>query len=528
MIQILDCTLRDGGYINNWFFGEKNIKNIMINLEEANVDIIECGYIKDKAKLDKNSTIYPGFVNIRSQKKSDTLYVGMINYGEFDISKIPSCDSNTLDGIRVVFKKEEWQNAVIYAEAVKKKGYKVFIQPMATINYTDMELLGLIQEVNRITPEALYIVDSFGVMNRNDLLRLYYLLENNLFPNIKIGYHAHNNLQLAFSNAQSLVEESKKRDIIIDSSIQGMGRGAGNLNTELFVKFLNETYDTDYNIYPLLKIIDETTSIEYSKNYWGYSLPHYLSALYNCHPNYATYLNDKNTLTIKNMEEILSSISLERSQKFDKLYIENLYNDFQKSVIDDECILINFREIFKSKEILVLASGKTIETNEEEIKKYITKDTVVISVNFIPKNIKIDWLFISNAKRAEKILLKENIPCIVTSNLQITSDNKYIVDYNSLLNLVDHVSDNAMLMLLEFLKNVGIRHILLAGFDGYGHTQDYVDSEDNLPMSELKKSRINSGVIKVLDKYLDCMDIDWITESIYNKHSSKLAYTEGR
>ena len=119
---------------------------------------------------------------------------------------------------------------------VKEKGYKVFVQAMVSVAYTDEEFLELISKVNELEPYAFYIVDSFGMMKRKDLTRLFYIVEHNLKQSIWIGFHSHNNMQLAYSNAQSLVDMQTKRNIIIDSSVYGMGRGACNLNTELFVQ----------------------------------------------------------------------------------------------------------------------------------------------------------------------------------------------------------------------------------------------------------------------------------------------------
>lgn len=106
-------------------------------------------------------------------------------------------------------------------------------------------------------------------------------------------------MQLAYSNAQTLVGLETNRNILIDSSIYGMGRGAGNLNTELFIQYLNENSDGNYELKPLLIVIDEILNIFYQKNYWGYSLPNYISAVHNAHPNYASFLDDKKTLTVE-------------------------------------------------------------------------------------------------------------------------------------------------------------------------------------------------------------------------------------
>lgn len=375
-IKVLDCTLRDGGYVNNWDFGRLNIKNIINHLTEANIDIIECGFLSNKKLYDDDKSIFNSIEEISNlipKERYNCKYVCMINYGEYNIDDIPNFDGTSVDGIRVVFHKNQSEEALEYSKALREKGYLVFIQPMVTINYADIELLELVNKVNKINPYAFYIVDSFGVMKKNDLLRLFYLIDNNLNKNINIGYHSHNNLQLAYSNAQTLVEINSERKRILDSSVFGMGRGAGNLNTELFVEFLNDILDMRYNVYPLLQIIDDTLNNIYAKNYWGYSLPHYLSSTVNCHPNYASYLSDKNTLSVKSISDILSNLEEDKKTKFDLEYIEKLYIDHQKYNIDDSNCINMLKKKIQGKNILVLAPGRNLCEYEKLIERFIEK-----------------------------------------------------------------------------------------------------------------------------------------------------------
>ena len=141
---------------------------------------------------------------------------------------------------------------------------------MVSLSYTDEEFLEMLKIVNTLEPYSFYIVDSFGMMKGKDLTRLFYMVEHNLKENIWIGFHSHNNLQLAYSNAQQLISVQTNRNIIIDSAIMGMGRGAGNLNTELFLGYLNENAEKNYDIKPLLTIVDKILTPFYERNYWGY------------------------------------------------------------------------------------------------------------------------------------------------------------------------------------------------------------------------------------------------------------------
>lgn len=98
--------------------------------------------------------------------------------------------------------------------------------------YSDIELLRLVEKINALRPYAFYIVDTLGSMYRNEVSHRFYLIDENMDPQIRLGFHGHNNMQLAFSNAQVLGKIQTKRTLILDSSVYGMGRGAGNLPTD--------------------------------------------------------------------------------------------------------------------------------------------------------------------------------------------------------------------------------------------------------------------------------------------------------
>ena len=132
-IKLLDCTLRDGGYCNDWMFGNKNIKTIINGLIEANIDIIECGYISQKKNFNIDRTQYTSFEQVKQfipANKEGKIFVGMINYGEFDIRDIPEYDGSSIDGIRVTFHKKERLEGLQFCQQIKQKGYKVFVQGM--------------------------------------------------------------------------------------------------------------------------------------------------------------------------------------------------------------------------------------------------------------------------------------------------------------------------------------------------------------------------------------------------------------
>jgi 4-hydroxy 2-oxovalerate aldolase len=257
---LLDCTLRDGGYQNEWNFGYRNICKIAQLLTDARIDIIECGFLSQKIVYDADISKFTTIEQINAilpSNRNNSMYVVMMNHGEADPVSLPECNGSGISGIRVAFHKKDLNSALEECEIIKSKGYKVFIQAMVSLSYSDSEILSLVDKANEIEPYAFYIVDSFGSMSRNELLRLFYLVEHNLSKNIKIGFHSHNNLQLAYSNAILLTEQQSEHNLIIDASVYGMGRGAGNLNLELFAEHINAGLGGEYEIDKLLIIIDE-------------------------------------------------------------------------------------------------------------------------------------------------------------------------------------------------------------------------------------------------------------------------------
>ena len=229
-IQVLDCTLRDGGYVNDWHFGKSAITAILDKLDAAHLDIVECGFLTQKAR-GKDYSLYENVKEIESllpKRERRCMYVAMIAMGEKELHpfSLSDCDKTGIQGIRLTFHQNEIIKAMGWAEILMAKGYKVFMQPVSTVFYTDMELLRLIERINRLKPYAFYIVDTLGSMYRNDVSHCFHLINENMDPEIHIGFHGHNNLQLAFSNAQVLGKIQTKRTLIIDASVYGIGRGA--------------------------------------------------------------------------------------------------------------------------------------------------------------------------------------------------------------------------------------------------------------------------------------------------------------
>ena len=519
-IKVLDCTLRDGGYCNDWAFGKDNILKIVKGLVEANIDIIECGYLSQKQSLSEDRTQFCTLNQIAKmipEHRKNQLFVAMINFGEYEIDDIPQYDGTSVDGIRVCFHKKKRFEALEYCRRLKVKGYKVFIQGMVSLNYSDEEFVDMIRKVNEIEPYAFYIVDSFGMMKEKDLVRLFYMVEHNLKESISIGFHSHNNMQLAYSNCLSLMQIQTNRSIVIDASIYGMGRGAGNLNTELFVEYLNENKDGYYRLKPLLNIIDDILNDFYHKNYWGYSLPNYLSAKHNAHPNYASYLDSKKTLTVEAMEDIFLLMDKDKKIEYDEEYIEQLYIQYMATGKVQEEHLAELRSRIEGKEVLVIAPGTSSKIEKDKIIDFVLhKDVLTISINFDYPEINTDYIFLSNLRRYRELDVSKREKCIITSN--IPSVDVYLqTRYSDLLNDIDVVEDNAGMMLIKFLMSLGAKKVFVAGMDGYSidPSENFADQKMNFYNKKATFEAMNAGMIMILKKFKEFIEIEYVTTPKY-------------
>ncbi len=531
-IQVLDCTLRDGGYINDWHFGRRTIAAILDKLERAHIDIIECGFLTGMVQ-DPERSLFGSADDIQAvlpQRERKAMYVAMIAIGEKELhpAKLAPCDGKSITGIRLTFHQDEIDQAVEWAKIIMGKGYEVFMQPVGTVFYTDIELLQLVERMNALHPYAFYIVDTLGSMYRNQVSHRFYLINENMRPDIRLGFHGHNNLQLAFSNAQVLGKIQTKRTLILDSSVYGMGRGAGNLPTELITQYINQNIESRYDVTMVMDIYDEYISAIRKEYEWGYAVPYHIAASKVCHPNYASYLINKQTLTMKDIDKIIQSIPEDYKVLYDQRLIERLYTQFQSRKIDDSTAVARIADMIRGRKVLLLAPGKSLVTAYDSLMEFIqAENPFVITVNFLDAQFHMDACFLSNHKRVDAIRQESAVhplPVILTSNISgADGENRLYVDYDSCTNDDEMVADNAGLMLLKLLKRCGVSQVYLAGFDGFHHrhNENYysedLHSQVNLEDVEEKRSRIR----KQLRDFSLALSITFLTPSVYEADDQK-------
>lgn len=534
-VRILDCTLRDGGRIIDCAFPDAHTKDISQRLTDAKIDIVEVGFLRDwrNVNYSGNSTFFTDVDQIRpfvDRSQSNTMYVAFVDYGMFDFDSLKPFDGTSIDGIRVGFVKKNLKNnyddLIAGFKRVKEMGYKLFIQGVNSLGYSDKELLEIVEMVNDIKPYSFGIVDTYGAMYIDDVQRIYNLIDHNMDKGICINFHSHNNFQLSFAFAQEIINLSRgTRRVIIDATLNGMGKCAGNLNTELIVDFLVRKMYYCYDFDGILDIIDDYMYGLKKDHNWGYSIPAVMAGIYKSHPNNVIYLTEKFRLKTKDIKYIISMIDQELRQTYDYDNIQKLYTEYNHTKVDDKEASALIEKMLSDREILVILPGKSIVEYREKIDSIIEeRNPVVVSVNFITDIVddRNRIVFFGSEKRYKKFAdEREGETAIVVSNIVSDCDKDLIVNYESLIERDNDDFDNTMMMLLNLLRKFGINKMMIAGFDGYSSKGNNYFNKEKFEGGrfESKFESITTNMRKMLKKYSKGLeridDIRFITPSLY-------------
>ena len=529
-INLLDCTLRDGGYINDWNFGRDTLVNVFERVTASGVEFIELGFLDDRRPFDPNHSILPDTASMTrvygGLPKGHARLLAMIDYGTCSIDHIQPCSDTVLDGIRVIFKKHLREPAMAFCRQLKELGYVVFAQLVSITSYEDEELLDLIRLANDVKPFAVSMVDTYGLMHKSHLFHYYDLLNQGLDPEICLGFHAHNNFQLGYSNSIELLERHRgcERPILCDGTLYGMGKSAGNAPTELLAMYMNANFGKNYDIGQMLEAIDSSLMDIFKITPWGYTMKFFIAASNDCHPNYVSYLLDKKTLPVKAINEILKGLKGDKKLLYDQALIEHLYLDYQRNHCDDTQAYQELSSRLAGRPVLILGPGRSILEEADTISGYVAgSHPIIIAINYCPAQWHPDYLFLTNYKRyiqqASTIARnRDGYRIIATSNITRASGSfDFTLDYESLTDKSAVFPDNSFLMLLRVLMRAGVPGVVLAGFDGYSvdKESDYYASQMEYEFVKQKGEAINADVNRFLSEIKDRMSVRFLTKTEY-------------
>lgn len=505
-LAVLDCTIRDGGYLNNWKFDLKFVREVYRSLSKSGVEFAEIGYRGSDKYFDKEKY---GLWRFTPEKvlRDVSLNIGgakialMADYGKVDDTDFCAAQESLVNLVRLAVNKEELQNALKLLEKIKRKGYKTALNAMGYTNYSKAEQELLISLVRQSGIDYLYVVDSYGSLFPYQIQPIFEPLLASL--KIKIGFHPHNSLQMAFANT---LEAIRCGIHIVDSTIYGMGRAAGNLPTEIILSVLEKNTADKYNTVPILNIIDRYFVKLQKENSWGYQLSYMLSGIFGCHPNYAKALIDAHEYTIEEVWKAMDYIKRKEPSGFSTSILEELFNSGvisssggyagsrgaaaalkkteDREPKDKTPVMVGYAQRHRDRDFLILANGPTLKLYREKIEKFIQKyDPVILGANYLGNLFKPDYHAFNNKRRfvdyidsvdpASKLIIGEHIP---DSMIREYTDRQYEkmryidslnADFDIREGVVTTNCRTVAILLLGIAIVMGAKRVFGVGMDGY-------------------------------------------------------------
>ncbi|MGB2660843.1 MAG: aldolase catalytic domain-containing protein [Candidatus Omnitrophota bacterium] len=289
-IKVLDCTVRDGGLINDHYFDDKFVREVYKAVSAAGVDYMEIGYRCSKSIMSPDKFGKWKFCDEDEIKRAiegiepKTKLSVMVDVGRVEKEDILPCKDSVVDMIRVATYVKDTDKAIDLANQAADKGYETTINIMAISKALDNELDEALEQIERETKVlAVYIVDSFGSLYSENIQYLVGKYKHFL-KSKEVGIHAHNNQQLGYANTiQGIIEGCN----FVDGTIYGIGRAAGNCPLELLLGFLK---NPKFDLRPILDVIAKEFIPLRKKIEWGYVIPYAITGMFNEHPRAAMEL----------------------------------------------------------------------------------------------------------------------------------------------------------------------------------------------------------------------------------------------
>jgi 4-hydroxy 2-oxovalerate aldolase len=509
---IIDCTLRDGGYYNNWQFDKELAIAAIKALNRARIDIIEVGYKAPRSHISKT---FEGLFRFCPESQLQFLkeytqaqYSFMIDAKEFiqgghaDFSLLkgsllPEKDS-VFHWVRVATYFKTYNQAIELAKNLKDMGYKVTINLMGISLLSQSDVIRALKQTNHEDVDVFYFADSFGNLQSNDIIQYISLIRE--YFSGKIGIHTHDNQGLAFANTLTALEGGVD---FFDATIMGMGRGSGNLNTEQFLLYsyfrLNEK---KRNPKELLDVIDTYFAPLHQEYKWGWDYTYMLGALQNIHPSYCQSLKINKQYSLEQVTQIFNAVDTSKRSKYDETILLKAI-DLAMNQIDStektELLDLPLYHPVEGDTFLVIGAGPFANNYREEIITFIRQFNPVV-IECHPKNLSfekisqqyivaiLNWARLKNnldefphmsrsivtglesvsASYANKANLFK-IPCQISrGNLSIAKESFILPAYFVGMFAVS----------LALLSKP--RTIYLAGFDGYENDSHPIHQEMNL------------------------------------------------
>ncbi|MGM7280377.1 aldolase catalytic domain-containing protein [Pseudomonas guariconensis] len=383
-ITLLDCTLRDGGYYNNWDFPVDMIEDYLKAMVSIGVDYVELGLRGFNRDRFLGGCAYTTDSFIRSLQLPAELKLGvMINASDI-IEKqeglehrlevlFNNADESPISLVRIACHVHEFEEALPAAVWLKKMGYLVGFNMMQVASRPLGELKKLAERANEFPLDVLYFADSMGSMNPTQIQELVKAFKEGWKG--PLGIHTHDNMGQALANTLAAVECGVSW---VDGTVTGMGRGPGNAKTEYLVLALESQRNFVCNITPLLSVIRKYFQPLQVKHGWGNNPYYYLAGKYGIHPSYVQEMLADSRYNEEDILAVIDHLKNEGGKKFSLTTLEAARHFFRGEPRGDW----NPAEILKGREVLILGTGPGVYTHRNAIETFIrTRKPFVIALN---------------------------------------------------------------------------------------------------------------------------------------------------
>ena len=489
-IKVLDCTMRDGGYYNNWDFPKAVVESYVSAMSSAGIDIIEIGLRSLKNSSFKGAYAYCTDDFLSTLVVPEPIKLGvMINGAEIVgldeqesvLKKLfPNhADDSPVDLVRIACHVHEFNEALPACAWLKERGFLVGFNLMQVAEREKEEVEALALSASRYDIDALYFADSMGSMTPQKTAEIISWFRT--YWKGEMGVHTHDNMGLALSNTLTAIENGITW---IDSTVTGMGRGPGNARTEEVAIEISDLRKATVNLVPLMELI--RTYFQPLKNEcgWGTNPYYYLSGKYGIHPTYIQeMLSDKRF----SEEDILAAIEHLRVKGGKKFSVNSLNatRDFYHSEAQGYWYP---ETIINGRPVLIIGAGSSVEAHRNALELFIQKNKPVVIALNTQSTISESMIDLRVASHPVRLLadcdIHSKLPQpLVTPLSQLPSDivdsigDKDVFDFgikiqaNSFeLGRTSAVVPNSLVIsyALALAASGKATRIYLAGFDGFG------------------------------------------------------------
>ena len=474
-MKILDCTLRDGGYYNNWDFDDTLVEEYCRCLNLLPIEYIEIGYRSIEYNQYMGEYFYLPLSTLEKVSKYTTKKLSiMINAKDCESINIKDLIGETqryISLVRIATDPNKIELSLKLAREIKQMGLNVGLNIMyiSTID-NNHKIFKYLKDITEFV-DYLYLVDSYGSIYPNDLVSLIKKIHEQ--TDIELGFHGHNNLELAFSNTLKALEYNVT---FIDSTILGMGRGAGNLKTELILNYMKAKKDINVDLNILTKVTEVFTPL-YKKYKWGTNIAYMVSGSYSLP-----------------QKDVMKSLEINR---YSLSSIVNRLNSNDINILEK----LNASDTFK--ECLIIGGGESVKIHLKAIKEYVDKNPNILLLHSTSKYIdsfkKVnnnqyfavaggELLMFKELNHIKKYIFEPN-PRKVQNSINIKQS---FFELKS-INFINKYFDSPLTLSLQITIDINIENILLVGFDGYGELKNqkdlYLMNENQAIIDEFTKSK---------------------------------------